>query len=56
MIGEDIEIPFVKLGNRRGLTHLQLMESRAICEFFVRFRHCFELHEYVQIWLFIEND
>ncbi len=50
------EVPFVKIGNRRGLTAEQLMRDTGLREFFDRFRHRFEQEDHCHVWVFIEND
>lgn len=36
------EIPFVQIGNRRGLTSQQMVELPWVAEFYRRFSDCFE--------------
>jgi hypothetical protein len=52
----SVEVPFVSVGNRRGLTALQLVEDPYLMQFFERFRSSFELVLNMDIYLFIEPD
>lgn len=53
---KDAEIPFVKIGNRRGLTHEQIMNYPWISDFVQRFRTCFENSINPDVLLLIEDD
>ncbi len=53
---ESVEVPFVKVGNRRCLTDKQLAEEPYLADFVRRFPDSFEHHELVSVWLFIEPD
>lgn len=54
-MAETVEVPFIKVGNRRALTDEQLCEYPWLLAFFKRFRHCFEASDRSPyIWLFIE--
>lgn len=48
------EVPFVNIGNRRGLTGLQLMQDQALADFVKRFPDSFEYASNMDIALFIE--
>ena len=50
------EIPFVRIGNRRGLTALQLFNDDALWDFVKRFPESFEQHVEIDALLFIEPD
>ena len=39
---EDVEVPFIKIGNRRALTGLQIMQEPWLKEFIERFPASFE--------------
>lgn len=41
-MSESVEVPFVRIGNRRGLTAHQLREYPWLADFYRRFAHCFE--------------
>ena len=51
-----VEVPFIKFGDRRGLTRVQVFENDFVCEFVERFRDCFEYDEFLNVYLFIEPD
>lgn len=40
---EDAEVPFVTIGNRRGLTHQQVTDEPWLMAFYQRFKHQFEV-------------
>jgi len=49
---ETVEVPFRTVGNRRCLTRLQLENEPWLKDFFDRFRHCFELDGYYDVYWF----
>lgn len=49
-------LPFVKIGNRRGLTMLQIIENPEIADFVSRFPSSFERVMSMDAVLFIEPD
>lgn len=51
---ESVEIPFVNVGNRRGLTGQQIVEQPWLQEFIKRFPCSFEPMFVADILLFIE--
>jgi hypothetical protein len=51
-----VEVPFVQIGNRRGLTREQLEENPWLLDFYKRFQHCFELHHSMDAVVFIEPE
>ena len=51
---ESVAIPFVKIGNRRGLTGLQLMQFPWLQEFVDRFPASFEYVPDLDVAIFIE--
>jgi hypothetical protein len=51
---ETVEVPFVKVGNRRGLMATQLVEFPWLREFVERFPDSFEQAPYFDVLLFIE--
>lgn len=53
-MSETVEIPFVTIGNRRGLTSTQLVQHPYIREFYERFRDHFEVDANIDAVLFIE--
>lgn len=53
-MSETVEVPFVRVGNRRGLTDEQLTESRYLADFVRRFSQSFEYDAKQSVWLFIE--
>lgn len=56
MKAETVEVPFIKIGNRRGLTHIQLYEDPCLMDFVRSFQHCFEQHPEACVVLFIEPE
>lgn len=53
---ETVEMPFVKIGNRRGITATQMRELPWVAEFYRRFPDSFEPCYEVDAVLFIEPD
>lgn len=53
---ETVEIPFVKIGNRRGLTGVQLMQYPYLADFVKRFPDSFEHPGNMDVALFIEPE
>jgi hypothetical protein len=53
---ESVAIPFVKIGNRRGLTGLQLVQEPWLQEFVDRFPASFEYVPNLDAAIFIEPD
>jgi len=51
---ENVAVPFVKVGNRRGLTAQQLEDDPALKAFVTRFPDSFERSVTHDIWLLIE--
>jgi hypothetical protein len=51
----DKEIPFMLWGNRRCLSRWQIENDRAIGEFYLLFRHCFEHYPACDIVIFKEE-
>lgn len=49
-------VPFVSIGNRRGLTDEQIFNDRGLADFVERFEACFERDAYRHIWIFIEPE
>lgn len=45
-------VPFVMIGNRRGLTDKQIEEDPYIKDFFLRFQDCFERDYVRSLWIF----
>lgn len=39
---EIVEVPWVMMGNRRGLTAAQLRENEWLMDFYKQFKDCFE--------------
>lgn len=56
MTAESVEVPFVRLGNRRGLTKQQIVEDPALMDFVNRFPCSFELDPTRDCVLFIEPE
>lgn len=54
MSGKMIEIPFVTIGDRRGLTGLQMLQHRGLSDFVRRFHDYFERSTNQDLALFIE--
>lgn len=54
-MSETIAVPFVKVGNRRGLTDEQLEEAPWLVAFVKRFSDSFEYDSHQSVWLFIES-
>lgn len=48
------EVPFIKVGNRRALTGLQLMQEPSLADFVKRFPDSFEYAYDMDVALFIE--
>ena len=54
---ESVEVPFQKIGKRRGFTALQLMADPAAANFYKRYKHCFEPAPWnIDAVLFIEPE
>lgn len=51
---EDAEVPFVQIGNRRGLTAEQIADTPWLADFYRRFKQQFEVAMDVDAVLFIE--
>jgi hypothetical protein len=51
---ETVEVPFLTIGNRRGLTGLQLAEEPWLAEFVDRFKDSFEYLPNMDVAFFIE--
>lgn len=51
---ETVEVPFVKVGNRRALTGLQLMQEPWLTDFVKRFPDSFEYAPDMDAAFFIE--
>ena len=51
---ENVAVPFVKVGNRRGMTAQQLEDDPALKAFVNRFPNSFELSVTHDIWLLVE--
>jgi hypothetical protein len=51
---DSAEVPFVVMGNRRGLTAQQLQEDQWLADFVKRFPDSFEMHVDADVWLFKE--
>ena len=49
-------LPFVKIGNRRGFTGMQLIENKELADFVKRFPNRFERNGYYDSMLFIEAE
>ncbi len=52
---ESVEVPFIKIGNRRCLTDEQLFENPYLAEFVERFKDSFEYDGSRSIHIFIER-
>ncbi len=53
---KTVAVPFVKIGNRRGLTRLQIVEMPWLADFVKRFPTSFEPAADLDAVLFIEPD
>ena len=53
---ESVAIPFLIIGNRRGLSDWQILCSPIAADFIGVFPHCFERDDANQVWLFIEPE
>jgi hypothetical protein len=53
-VPESVEVPFVKIGDRRGLTALQVREMPWLADFIKRFPDSFEPSVTMDVWLFVE--
>jgi len=42
-MAETVEVPFVTIGNRRGLTYQQMMQYPHLRDFYNRFKSSFEV-------------
>jgi hypothetical protein len=52
---ETVEIPFVQVGNRRGLTDRQIAELPWLAEFVARYRDRFEHDPNLNVWIMLES-
>lgn len=52
---EDAEVPFVTIGNRRGLTAMQLAREPWLMAFYRRYKHQFEVAPDIDAVLLIES-
>lgn len=50
----SVEVPFTQFGNRRGFTRRQIEDDPVCCEFYQRFKHCFEYDPLCDRALFVE--
>ena len=53
---ETVAVPFVMVGNRRGLTCQQLAEHDYLRDFVERFPQSFERDLVFDVWLFVEPE
>lgn len=53
---ETVEVPFVKIGNRRALTGLQMMQEPWLADFVKRFPDSFEYAQDMDAAFFIEPE
>lgn len=53
---QSVPVPFVIIGNRRGLTDAQLASDPALAEFVALFASAFEWDALRSVWLFVEDD
>lgn len=56
MAFESQEVPFIKIGNRRALSDLQIAENSHLAAFFALFNGCFERDDEQFVWLLLEKD
>jgi hypothetical protein len=54
--GESVEVPFVKFGDRRGLTMEQVLDQPWLMEFVRAFPDSFEVSPHARAVLFIEPE
>jgi len=53
---ETVAVPFVTIGNRRGLTAMQIVEHEYLAKLVRMFPDSFEYHPLADVMLFIEPD